>query len=258
MTVNIPIKRQCEYTMTCNYRNSAGTDLDSLFYIDNSNRGALGFQVSNGQDLGNRFTAMSTLGYNVEYKNNAGTDLGYLRGNLVPPNPSSSTSGLTLTRHQRFENGYRYTDLEESTDDEGHHTGWHPVTRYATMLGLYYNLTINANAPMSTVTVAYRITYSYVRFDGTNLYKFFDNHNLTTYNEGEADGQFWDGYAGVFKTVTYNNVNSSSWSHNFGLVCVPFGWYHCNFTLRCDCTISNAAGSTNINSNTHGAIFDQM
>lgn len=70
--------------MTCGYQNSAGTDLDNLFYINNGNAGALGFQVSNGQDLGNRYTNGSTLGYSVGYQNSAGTDLGYLRGNFNP------------------------------------------------------------------------------------------------------------------------------------------------------------------------------
>lgn len=70
--------------MTCGFRNPAGTDLDSLFYINNGNAGALGFQCSNGQDLGNRYTNGSTLGYSVGFRNSAGTDLGYLRGNFNP------------------------------------------------------------------------------------------------------------------------------------------------------------------------------
>lgn len=69
--------------MTCGYRNSAGTDLDSLFLVNNSNAGALGFITGGGQDLGNRF-ATGSLGYNVGYKNSAGTDIGYLRSNTPP------------------------------------------------------------------------------------------------------------------------------------------------------------------------------
>ena len=53
--------------MACGYLNSAGTDLDSLFLVDNKNSGAIGFLTSSGQDLGNRFSAASTLGYNVGY-----------------------------------------------------------------------------------------------------------------------------------------------------------------------------------------------
>jgi hypothetical protein len=75
--------------MTCNYRNSAGTDLDSLFYVENANPGALGFKTSDGTDLGNRFTSGATLGYSVGYQNSAGTDIGYLRGNVFVPTLSN-------------------------------------------------------------------------------------------------------------------------------------------------------------------------
>lgn len=70
--------------MTCNFRNAAGTDLDDVFYVINSNAGALGFKCSNGQDLGNRYPAGS-LGTNVGYKSSAGTDIGYLRTRIVAP-----------------------------------------------------------------------------------------------------------------------------------------------------------------------------
>lgn len=73
--------------MTSNFRNSAGTDLDDVFYVNNSNAGALGFLIYNGQDLGNRYPSGS-LGYNVGYKNSAGTDIGYLRCKLVAPTAS--------------------------------------------------------------------------------------------------------------------------------------------------------------------------
>ena len=66
--------------MTVGFCNAAGTDLDSLFYTDNSNAGAVGFLEPAGQDLGNRYTTASTLGYAVGLVNSAGTDLGYLRG----------------------------------------------------------------------------------------------------------------------------------------------------------------------------------
>lgn len=69
--------------MASNYRNSAGTDLDNLFYVNNSNLGAIGFKTSDGVDLGNRYANGEVLSYNVGYKNSAGTDIGYLRGKLV-------------------------------------------------------------------------------------------------------------------------------------------------------------------------------
>lgn len=75
--------------MSVNYFNSAGTDLDNLFYTNNGNAGAVGFIEASGQDLGNRYTNASTLGYNVGFVNSAGTDLGYLRGSAVPPGVNS-------------------------------------------------------------------------------------------------------------------------------------------------------------------------
>lgn len=68
--------------MTSYYYNSAGTDLDSIFYSDNSSVGALGYYNSSGTDLGNKY-ASGSLGYGVGYYNSAGTDIGYLRGALV-------------------------------------------------------------------------------------------------------------------------------------------------------------------------------
>ena len=69
--------------MASNYLNSAGTDLDNVFHVDNSNAGALGFLTSDNQDLGNRYPAGS-LGVEVGYKTAAGTDIGYLRANIKP------------------------------------------------------------------------------------------------------------------------------------------------------------------------------
>lgn len=85
--------------MTCYYKNSSGTDLDSLFTVNNSNAGSIGFKTSDGTDLGNRF-ASGSLGTNIGYKNSAGTDIGYLRGKVVAPSGSLSlaTSGPTSTQ----------------------------------------------------------------------------------------------------------------------------------------------------------------
>ena len=87
--------------MACGYLNSAGTDLDSLFFVDNSNAGAIGFTTSVSQDLGNRFNAQVTLGTNIGYKNSAGTDIGYLRGKLVAPAGSASSSQSSKTTGYR-------------------------------------------------------------------------------------------------------------------------------------------------------------
>lgn len=81
--------------MSVNYFNSAGTDLDNLFYTNNGNAGAVGFIEASGQDLGNRYTNASTLGFNVGFVNSAGTDLGYLRGNYVAASMQDRYDNLT-------------------------------------------------------------------------------------------------------------------------------------------------------------------
>lgn len=68
------------------FRNSAGTDLDGIFYTDWSNAGGIGFRQSDGNDLGNKYTISNVLGYAIGYRASDGTDLGYLRGSepIVP------------------------------------------------------------------------------------------------------------------------------------------------------------------------------
>lgn len=93
--------------MTVGFCNAAGTDLDSLFYTDNSNAGAVGFLEPAGQDLGNRYTTASTLGYAVGLVNSAGTDLGYLRGSAVPPGVNSywaNIGQLYVNNNYRIDN----------------------------------------------------------------------------------------------------------------------------------------------------------
>jgi hypothetical protein len=68
--------------MASNYYTDSGTDLDNIFSVTNSNAGALGFKVADGQDLGNRYPAGS-LGREVGFKIDNGTDIGYLRGASV-------------------------------------------------------------------------------------------------------------------------------------------------------------------------------
>ena len=99
--------------MSVNYFNSAGTDLDNLFYTNNGNAGAVGFIDASGQDLGNRYTNASTLGYNVGFVNSAGTDLGYLRGNLVPP----GITNYWATNQSTTRNHLSYTDHIRDTND---------------------------------------------------------------------------------------------------------------------------------------------
>lgn len=88
--------------MSVNYFNSAGTDLDNLFYTNNGNAGAVGFIEASGQDLGNRYTNASTLGYNVGFVNSAGTDLGYLRGNYVAASMQDRYDNLTTYSNEEY------------------------------------------------------------------------------------------------------------------------------------------------------------
>lgn len=93
--------------MSVNFFNSAGTDLDNLFYTNNGNAGAVGFIEASGQDLGNRYTNASTLGYAVGLVNSAGTDLGYLRGNYA-----------AASMQDRYDNLATYYNKEIGTADD--------------------------------------------------------------------------------------------------------------------------------------------
>lgn len=79
--------------MTCGFKDAAGTDLDDIFQVTDKNVGPLGFQQSDGKDLGNRYDDDIILGYSVGYRNSAGTDIGFLRGK-ENPQPIFSSSGL--------------------------------------------------------------------------------------------------------------------------------------------------------------------
>jgi hypothetical protein len=94
--------------MSVNFFNSAGTDLDNLFYTNNGNAGAVGFIEASGQDLGNRYTTVSTLGYAVGLVNSAGTDLGYLRGNYAAASMQDRYDNLTTYYNGEIDNGSWY------------------------------------------------------------------------------------------------------------------------------------------------------
>ena len=109
--------------MASNYKNSAGTDLDSLFLVNNSNAGALGFKISDGTDLGNRYSNSSTLQQTIGYKNNAGTDIGYLRGKVSAVS-SFSTYSIGMYKEENVcghttNNNVTYTDTCEDCDGNG-------------------------------------------------------------------------------------------------------------------------------------------
>jgi hypothetical protein len=70
--------------MASGYYDSSGTDLDNRFDVVNDNAGTLGFQLSNGQDLGNRYP-YGSIGTSVGYHSDSGTDIGYLRTKKAAP-----------------------------------------------------------------------------------------------------------------------------------------------------------------------------
>ena len=116
--------------MSVNFFNSAGTDLDNLFYTNNGNAGAVGFLEPAGQDLGNRYTTASTLGYAVGLVNSAGTDLGYLRGSAVPPGVNSYWANIGQLY---VNNNYRVDNLTQ--DDSQNYID----TRHFRRLSAYIN-----------------------------------------------------------------------------------------------------------------------
>lgn len=111
--------------------------MDSLFYVDNSNAGSIGFLTSGGQDLGNRF-ATGSLGYSVGYKNSAGTDLGYLRGQ--PPLGGTAT----FTKN----NATYCTVTSSRTDSEGN-----PVYTTTYYVGAVCTVGVNISVPVSSCKV---------------------------------------------------------------------------------------------------------
>lgn len=124
--------------MTCGFMNSAGTDLDNLFLVNNSNAGALGFQCSNAQDLGNRFSSANKLGYGVGYQNSAGTDIGNLRGAGGVPVWSSHSVTLGARNIDNNESAcdYEWPDGEISSSHRvGVFAGWFNVKGVCTGVG---------------------------------------------------------------------------------------------------------------------------
>lgn len=161
--------------MASNYRNSAGTDLDNLFRVTNSNAGAIGFIESGGQDLGNRYPTGS-LGYNVGYKNSAGTDIGYLRSNdfatdvnlritwerIFDENGMAIIGGYYIGSGNIF--GYSFTIKQEWSDDSSYD---------------YYSLAINGIVG-STAIITRLNTGSSVTLTYNNKKKHFGLSSKTS------------------------------------------------------------------------------
>lgn len=128
--------------MSVNFFNSAGTDLDNLFYVNNPNAGGIGFINASGQDLGNRYTNASTLGYAVGFRNSAGTDLGYLRGNGVPAAITGHGASIVTT----------YGNINSKTDNtSGGDNDYYIDTYHRRNVGVYLNCWLTGAGNGTTV-----------------------------------------------------------------------------------------------------------
>lgn len=95
--------------MAVGFRNSAGTELDALFYPGNSGI-TTGFKRSDGVDLGSLFMAYTTGAKQgaTGFKNSAGTDFADLFQNInVPPvtNHTTSIEQLNVVDYCFFDSG---------------------------------------------------------------------------------------------------------------------------------------------------------
>lgn len=213
--------------MTVNFKNSAGTDLDSLFSITNTNAGALGFKEAGGQDLGNRF-AVGSLGTNVGYKNNAGTDIGYLRGKVVAPQAT-----ITLTR-DKDDWGISRGDSTSDREDSDNLTAYRQFS-----YTMQPKITITNGQPVTSVKYQYQFKSNAVcGISGTII-------NGTSYNCHN-------------KWTTFHEVTTTTLSHS--LLCTFKALYESwgssiscgdgEYHSRVVVTITNSAGSITLTSNT--------
>lgn len=225
--------------MTCNFRNSSGTDLDNIFYVNNSYAGTIGYKCSNGQDLGNRYPSGS-LGYSIGYKNSSGTDIGYLRCKLTAP---SATCSLRLDTHST----YKSTD---SYYGEGSGSVYCSFYGHRLKFIASYNVTNGQN--VSSVQYSYELMSTH-----PNMMKYLISSSemppdLSTYAGNyscyinSVGGEWGDGKN--LPTDTYTSVlsNSTGIAYINGL---RDGFRDFYVKARVKCTLSNSVGSTTIYSN---------
>lgn len=245
--------------MASNYRNSAGTDLDDVFYVNNSNAGALGFLCSNGQDLGNRYPSGS-LGYNVGYKNSAGTDIGYLRTKLVPPTATSTVA----TSNMGSDTMYTQVRIEDTESA-------YYVSMYIAYSQGVLKPTITINNGMSVDSVKWYLQGYSTGFgwaDNTRyVYINFSSTKIPSYGYGTSGGTMYARVSnyqktfGIPKSASSSSVatsdilgTTSSLSTNISFVIIPRSSADDSHIatgsiyLRVRAYISNASGGTWINS----------
>lgn len=242
--------------MATNFYNSAGTDLDSLFYSDNSNGGAIGFLTPNGVDLGNKFTNKATLGYNLGYKNSAGTDIGYLRGKAVAPN---LILDLTLDKHVKNSANTKVSGCGSEGDES------YTCTTYS--YDHVYKLVITDanNQPMSNVSIVVQL---YFRQNPSGAYTIALNNDKSTFPtlipESCECGSTYPDKAGYSGATYKNSTSASQWTNCFTCTKSPNassvvyyftssmnsasfftgGTQHGTADIRVQVTATNAAGST--------------
>lgn len=177
--------------MSVNFFNSSGTDLDSLFYTNNGNAGAIGFKTASGQDLGNRYTNASNLGYAIGYKNSAGTDIGFLRGKAVPPTISSHWANIVRT----YINRNTHTDNTSGGDNDNY-----TDTDHQREVSVYLTCGLNGGGNGSSVHQVDICALAGSRTINC-LLCVWDNRDLTQGNSGT-----WSGYTNrVSDTITANS-----------------------------------------------------
>jgi len=223
--------------MTCNYKNSAGTDLDSLFYTNNGNAGAIGFTVSNGQDLGNRYTNASKLNQTIGYKNSAGTDIGYLRGNIAAP----TISGLGISLYAGTTNGNH--DYEGGS---GESTYW--VTCRGT--NPVYKITFSTGNSPTSMSIKIQIYGDHI--DHQTVYSAKDRSSALAGGCSAVSGHDASSTFGAYNNSwrDYHTYSWSSVSTTKYIAMAVRGVYNCEtpLSVRVIVTVSNSAGSASATS----------
>ena len=219
--------------MTCNFRNAAGTDLDDIFYVINSNAGAIGFKCSNGQDLGNRYPAGS-LGTNIGYKNNAGTDIGYLRTKIVTPTVSIAVSQI---------NKWSDSDIQfgTSVDDDDYYLEYMKTVQRAT-------ITVLNGMPISGIDWYLEHSCDILGSGYWRVKANTSNMNIlpSQYDFEEHNARHWGTYKRTGKMYSSSSINCDFAFYGYNKS-TSNGWTRVN--IKVVAYVYNQAGGTWVTSN---------
>lgn len=246
--------------MAVNYFNSSGTDLDNLFYVNNSNGGGVGYLTNNGQDLGNRYSNSSTLGTTIGYYNSAGTDLGYLRGKLEVP---TITANIT-------KNNTQYSTYSDSCTD--------PDCNFACQLnmpfyGIKLNITKTNTMPITSINLSIEATITNSTSSTLSLY-VCGKYNTLTYKPSSLfrsdcsnvgcrcsvyvakltsssnDTDFLKKFSNNSSYISIGNISIGQvLNYNFTIGAISISDYKAYCSFRTKVTATNAVGSYSIYSN---------